>query len=221
MRGCRSLLIDHLKARPRSRTFGIAYVYCDYRDQTHQTPTNILGAILKQLLQSLEKIPDYAFDICGEAFRASEALDLSMAEHMLQLTCKQFRKTYLCLDALDECSEETITPLLASIKRLRAVLSTDRDLDESTDPITDQSTSRSNRDRLQSSLKLVMTSRTHMEPLLAQKFEHSSIVVIEAKESDIRTFVGAKIDDDLDPYLMSDGLRREIVEKIVLSSQKM
>jgi hypothetical protein len=144
-----------------------------------------------------------------------------MAEHMLQLTCKEFHKTYICLDALDECSEKTITALLASFKRLRAKFSTDRDLDESADPITDQSTSSSNRDRLQSSLKLAMTSRTHMEPLLTQKFEHSSIVVIEAKESDIRTFVGTKIDDDLDPYLMNDGLRHEIIEKIVLSSQKM
>jgi hypothetical protein len=180
-----------------------------------------LGAILKQLFQSFEKIPDYAFNICGEAFRASEALDLSMAEHMLQRTCKEFHKTYLCLDALDECSEKTITPLLASFKRLRAALSTDRGLDESADPITDQSTSSSAEDRLQSSLKLAVTSRTHMEPLLAHKLEHSSIVVIEAKESDIRTFVAAKIDDDLDPYLMNDGLRQEIIEKIVLSSQKM
>ena len=43
-----SIVIDHLESQPDG--FGIAYVYCDYRDHGKQTMANILGSILSQLL---------------------------------------------------------------------------------------------------------------------------------------------------------------------------
>ncbi|KAK2764031.1 hypothetical protein FQN54_009650 [Arachnomyces sp. PD_36] len=212
-----------LTTRPRSPKTGVAYVYCDYRDQSNQTLTNILGALLKQLLQPLHKFPDYFFHVCGDAFRASEVFDLSMAERLLELTCMELDKVYICLDALDECSEKTIAALLASLKKLYTALSRDRVVDEgSMRPSTGQNTeTTSSDDYSQSSLKLIITSRPHLEPGLVSKFEGSSVLAIEAKESDIRTFVKSKIEDDSDPYLMNDGLRNDIVEKIARSSQKM
>lgn len=50
-----SLVIDELALRSRKAgaQIGLAYVYCDYRDQTQQTVKNIVGGILKQLFAAL------------------------------------------------------------------------------------------------------------------------------------------------------------------------
>ncbi|KAI9773367.1 MAG: hypothetical protein M1840_007582 [Geoglossum simile] len=54
-----SLVIDKLEEiKASSPNTGLAYVYCDYRDQTLQTTKNITGTILKQLLRLLPRIPE-------------------------------------------------------------------------------------------------------------------------------------------------------------------
>ncbi len=57
----RSLVIDELSDRSRhagGSGIGLAYVYCDYRDQSHQTTVNIVGGLLKQLLSTLPRLPE-------------------------------------------------------------------------------------------------------------------------------------------------------------------
>jgi len=43
-------VIDNLCDEPYEEDIAIAMFYCDFRDQQAQTPTNIIGAILKQLV---------------------------------------------------------------------------------------------------------------------------------------------------------------------------
>ena len=45
-----SLVIDDLCDGPCEEEIAIAMFYCDFRDQQEQTTTNIMGAILKQLV---------------------------------------------------------------------------------------------------------------------------------------------------------------------------
>lgn len=54
-----SLVIDELALRSRKAgaKVGLAYVYCDYRDQAQQTAKNIVGGILKQLFAALPLLP--------------------------------------------------------------------------------------------------------------------------------------------------------------------
>jgi hypothetical protein len=53
---------------------GLAYVYCDYRDQKEQTVENILGAVVKQLLRLLPEIPEAILKLYEERIAQEKPL---------------------------------------------------------------------------------------------------------------------------------------------------
>ena len=55
-RNVSSLVIDSLCDQVRNRDIAVASLYCDYSAQKQQSATNMLGAILKQLLE-IDAIP--------------------------------------------------------------------------------------------------------------------------------------------------------------------
>jgi len=58
VRNISSLVIDDLCDEPCEEDIAIAMFYCYFRDQQKQTTTNIMGAILKQLLVRGEVLED-------------------------------------------------------------------------------------------------------------------------------------------------------------------
>jgi hypothetical protein len=84
---------------------GLAYMYSDYRDQKQQTTENILGAVLEQLLGPLPDIPKDVLKLYEEWAKQGRPLSLTAAKNFLRITCAQFSKVYVCLDALDELSD--------------------------------------------------------------------------------------------------------------------
>lgn len=96
-----SLVIDELATI--GSKIGLAYVYCDYRDQKGQTVVSILGAVLKQLLrQLLPEIPETVSKLYEKRVAHEQPLTSADAINLLRIVCAQFRKVYVCLDALDE-----------------------------------------------------------------------------------------------------------------------
>ena len=80
-------------------------MYADYRDQKQQTTENILGAVLKQLLGLLPDIPEDVLRLYEEQANQEKPLSFTEAKIILRITCAQFSKVYICLDALDELSD--------------------------------------------------------------------------------------------------------------------
>jgi len=102
-----SLVIGQLEERlaaTKSR-IGLAYVYCDYRDQKEQSIENILGAILKQLIGLLPETPETILKVYDERVKHQKPLSSADAMDLLRAACAQFSKTYVCLDALDEVGD--------------------------------------------------------------------------------------------------------------------
>ena len=98
-------MIDKLEDRvvANGSKIGLAYVYCDYRDQKGQTVENILGAVLKQLLSRLlPEIPETVSKLYEERITHEKPLSSADAVDLLRTACAQFSKVYVCLDALDE-----------------------------------------------------------------------------------------------------------------------
>ena len=95
---------------------GLAYIYCDYRDQTQQTTQNIYGTILKQLLRALPSIPEELTEILLKSHREKIPPELGQLRDILRITSKFFDQIYICLDALDEC--EHVDQLLSSLKQI-------------------------------------------------------------------------------------------------------
>ncbi|RPA88350.1 hypothetical protein L873DRAFT_1756068, partial [Choiromyces venosus 120613-1] len=76
-----SLVIDHLCDRAREQNAIVACFYFDFAAQKEQSLNSMLGALLKQVVSGLGETPE---DI------------------MLQTTTSS-RRTFICIDALDEC----------------------------------------------------------------------------------------------------------------------
>ncbi|KAH7071830.1 nucleoside phosphorylase domain-containing protein [Paraphoma chrysanthemicola] len=102
-----SLVIDHLEERlaAMKSSVGLAYVYCDYRDQKEQSIENILGAVLKQLLRLLPDIPETILKVYDEWVTRQKPLSSANAMDLLRAACAQFTTTYVCIDALDEAGD--------------------------------------------------------------------------------------------------------------------
>ena len=100
-------MIDKLEERMAAieSKIGLAYVYCDYRDQKEQTTENILGAVLKQLLRLLHNIPETISELYEKRVTQEKSLSSADAIDILRHACAQFSKVYVCLDALDEVGD--------------------------------------------------------------------------------------------------------------------
>ena len=115
-RDTESIEVDVQSAEKPVVNIGLAYVYCDYRDQAQQTTQNIYGAILKQLLRALPNIPEELTEILLRSHREKNPLELAQLRDALRITSRFFDQIYICLDALDEC--EHVDRLLSSLKQI-------------------------------------------------------------------------------------------------------
>ena len=97
----------------------MAFFYCDFAAQKEQSPTSILGSLLKQVVGGLKEIPAKI----SRAFRDQEnviggrKLGLGEVVEMLQ-DISSSRTTFICVDALDECIAEHRATLLDSLKQI-------------------------------------------------------------------------------------------------------
>jgi hypothetical protein len=78
---------------------------------------NLVGGLLKQLLATLPDLPEDLVEIYRQkAERERKFLELSDAITIFNSTCKTFKRTYVCIDALDECRD--VIQLLKSLQNL-------------------------------------------------------------------------------------------------------
>ena len=99
-----SLVVDRLCDKAKEQNIAVACFYVDFAAREKQSPTNILGSLLKQIVRGLERIPDeisrtfrdHNRVICRRELRVQEVVE------MLQ-PVTSLRPTFLCVDALDEC----------------------------------------------------------------------------------------------------------------------
>ena len=76
-------MIDHLISKHGKQH--VAYIYCDYRDQTNQTVVNILGSLLKQLLTATSNIPDAVTGVLELIQKEDKRLEKSDISQILKL----------------------------------------------------------------------------------------------------------------------------------------
>jgi len=114
-----SLAIDALCDRARERDIAVACFYLDSTAQKEPSPTSVLGALLRQAVAGLEEIP-------GEIAQAHEdqrnCIGGRGPQHtdivkMLQNTSSK-KRTFICIDALDECMRRQRVKLLDSLNQI-------------------------------------------------------------------------------------------------------
>ena len=188
IRNISSLVIDNLCDEPCEEDIAITMFYYDFRDQQVQTPTNIIGAILKQLVvrgEVLEHVRK-AFqkakrEVGGRGLRLPDMIQ------MLKQALAKLPRVFICIDALDECIPKHLLELLGSLKDILQEL-----------PRT----------------RIYLTGRPQVGGEIKRHFTNCVAIPISPKTQDVRRYLEKKLEMDPQRVAMSDSLRRDIMRII-------
>ena len=184
-----SLVIDTLCDQARGQNVAVACFYVGLAAQEERSSTSILGALLKQLVVGLKEIPE---EMVGAYEEQKNFIGGRRPQHtdivkMLQ-TATSKKRTFICIDALDECVPEHRAKLLDSLNEI---------LQES--PGT----------------KIFVTGRPHIRPEIARHLAgRATSLSISTKRDDIIRYLRARLKDDTAPDAMDGSLEAEILKKI-------
>ena len=184
-----SLVIDRLCDQAGEQNATVACFYFDFATQKEQSPTSMLGALLKQAVGGLEEVP-------GEIVKAYEdqkkviggrGLQVSDIVKMLQTTSSK-KPTFICIDALDECAAGYRVKILDLLNHILEKSSTTR---------------------------IFVTGRAHIRPEIGKCFSgRVTSVPISPKRGDITTYLRTRLHEDTTPDAMDISLEADILKKI-------
>ncbi|KAF2622262.1 hypothetical protein BU25DRAFT_434972 [Macroventuria anomochaeta] len=100
-----AITVDHLHNAVQTPDVGVAYLYCNYKRQADQTTSNLLAAILKQLVQDRPSIAEPLSNLYDRHQVRRTRLSLEETLSALQSVLANLSKVYVIVDALDECPE--------------------------------------------------------------------------------------------------------------------
>lgn len=112
-----SIIVDYLTRIYESDDVRVAYVYCDYKDQALQTASNLIACLARQVVGHPTKLPVQLEFLYTELKRQQRRPSVLELKHLLADLCGERKKTYVIVDALDECEHERrdFLPLLESL----------------------------------------------------------------------------------------------------------
>ena len=188
-RNTSSLVIDSLCDRAGEESIAVAGLYCDFLSHQEQTITNIMGAILKQLVGK-GGIPNFlrkAFQKAKTEFggRGPRLPDLMK---MLRIAIASLPRVFICIDALDECLQKYVPELLESLGNIV---------------------------RERPKTRIFLTGRPHVREDIQRYFPRAVVIPISPNTDDIQNYVEMRLKRDAEPEAMSKDLRADIVRVIL------
>ena len=184
-----SVVIDNLCNRAGGQNATVACFYFDFAAQNEQSLVTILSSLLKQLVFGLDEIPEEISKAYEERKNAigGQGPQISNILKMLQ-TISSRRRSFICIDALDECATEERAKLLDSLDQL---------LQQS--PGT----------------RIFVTGRPHILPEIGRHLARGvTSLSISPKRDDIVTYLRSRLAADTIPDAMDSILEADILKKI-------
>jgi len=178
-------MIDNLCDQAGEEGPAVAWLYFDFLAHQEQSATAMLGAILRQLVNTEEMLEDIR-----QRFRkrfSDRGLRLPDMVGMLKTAISLLPQVYICIDALDECTPKSQQELLESLQDI--VLESP-------------------------STRVLFTGRSHVADEVKKYFAEAIIVSVSPTKNDIRIYLGLKLDRDTEPNAMDNDLRRDIMRMI-------
>ena len=183
-----SLVIDWLCDQVRNRDIAVTGLYCDYLAHEQQSATNIMGAILKQLLER-DGIPDSLRQVFragkrGFGGRAAQFLDLVA---IIKTTIASLPDVFICIDGLDECLPKNRRELLESLRDIIRASATTR---------------------------VFLSGRPHIQDEVERYFPEAITIAVIPTIVDIERYLKMRLDRDQTPSAMDEDLRAEIMRVV-------
>ena len=190
-----SLVIDKMCDEAMERDAAVTCFYFDYAMRKEQSPINVLGSLLRQLANRSEKIPDVIVQeyqnqkklIGGRAPQVSDILN------MFQTIATTIR-TFICIDALDECAPEHLVVILDSLGRIL---------------------------RGSRNTRIFMTGRPHVRGDIERRLGEGPIFIsIKPAEHDVVRYLHERLRNDTTPEIMTGTLEADILKRIPEASSE-
>ena len=184
-----SLVVDKLCDNARGQNTTVTCFYFDFAARKEQSATAMLGSLLKQIVSGMETIPEdisRAFQEQKKAIggRGPQLLDIVK---MLQ-TITSSQRTFVCIDALDECAVVHRVKILDSLKQI---------LEKS------------------SGIRIFITGRPHIRGEIEKRLSGQVISVsLSPNKEDITRYLRVKLGEDETPDAMDEDLVADILERI-------
>ena len=184
-----SLVIDKLCDDAVEEDTAVACFYFDFAARNQQSPANMLGSLLRQLVSGLDGIPEAVVRSYRNQKKVigGRGLQVSGILKMFQ-TITATKRTFICVDALDECVPEHRMVILESLGQI-----------------------------VQGSLdtRVFITGRSHVRSEVERKLDGAAtFVLIEPTEDGIIRYLIEKLRNDTTPEMMSSTLEANILESI-------
>ena len=191
-----SLVVDRLCDQARGRNTAVTCFYLDFAARKEQSVANILGSLLRQVVGGMEKVPE-------EITRAFQEQKMAIGGRgprlpdivkMLQTTTLSLR-TFVCIDAWDECAAAHRVQLLNSLKQILE-----------TSPGT----------------RIFVIGRPHVRAEIEKRLAGRVIsVLVGPSKDDITEYIRLRLDEDETPDAMDESLEADILEQIPQNMSEM
>jgi len=184
-----SVVVDHLCDQVIEQDMAVACFYYDFASREAQSPTNMLGSLLKQLLSGLGAIPVKIVQkfrgqkkaIGGRRPQLPDIVEICAAVTSLQ-------RTFICVDALDECVPRHRLEVLGALGQILRGSPTTR---------------------------IFMTGRSHIRGVVERELgERTTSMSISSRDDDIVTYLHARLGKDTNPAAMDGFLENDIMKSI-------
>jgi len=191
-----SLVVDRLCDQARGQNTPVTCFYFDFAARKDQSATAMLGSLLKQIVSGMAAVPE---DISRAFEEGKEAIggrgpQLHDIVKMLQSITSP-RRTFVCIDALDECAAVHRVKILDSLKQI---------LEKS--PRT----------------RIFITGRPHIRAEMEKRLGGKVISVsLCPNKEDIIRYIRVRIGEDETPDAMDASLTADILKKIPESVSEM
>ena len=191
-----SLVIDTLRKQTRGQNIGVMFLYCDYQMQKDQTAVNMIGSLVRQAALRAPVIPSEIKSAFDES--KSEGGDGLQLPDMMKLLVKVAGHTevvYLCVDAVDEVLPKHRFEFLHALRRI---------LQDAPN------------------VRLFLTGRPYICSEIDKHLTKKACAIhILADQQDITLYLSQKMDNDEDPGLMTEDLKKNIMTTMVEKASEM
>ena len=167
----------------------VACFYFDFADQKEQSPESVLGALLKQVVSGMEVVPEEIAQGYEDQKKVIGGRRPELADivKMLQITSSK-KRTFICIDALDECVPGNRVKLLNSLDQIL---------------------------RKSPTTRIFATGRPQILPEIGRRLAGKvTTLSICPKRGDIIKYLRARLDEDTNPDAMNSILEADILQKI-------
>ena len=188
-----SLVVDKLCDMVRERNIGVSCFYVDFAAREEQSPANILGSLLKQIVDKLEKIPDEISQTFQDHKKVIGGRNLQVVQivKMLQIVTS-LQPTFICVDALDECMEGHRNEILDSLRQTL---------------------------EMSPNTRIFLTGRRHIRGEIDRHLgERTTVLSVKPNNNDIVGYVRMRLSKDTSLNPMDGNLEGAIIKRITESN---